>query len=66
MALHAAAAALASTTGGTTAITNGMTLLLSLVGQLIGAVVEDPILVVYYVAGFGGVALGLLRGLKNL
>lgn len=66
MALHAAVAALASTGGSSSAITNGMTILLGLVGQLVDKIVADPILVVYFVAGMAPIALGLLRGLKNM
>lgn len=66
MALHAAAAALASTGGSSSAITNGTSVLLELVKTLLAAVVADPILVVYFVAGMIPIALGVLSGLKRL
>ena len=68
MALHAAAAALATTGGasGSSAITNGVTLLLGIVGQVVDMVIEHPVLSIFFVAGMLPIALSAVSRLKNI
>ena len=67
MALHAAAAALATTgSTGSSAITNGVTLLLGIVGQIMDMVIEHPVLSIFFVAGMLPIALNAVSRLKNI
>lgn len=46
-------------------VTQGMTNLMGLVTSMLSAITSDPILVTYFVAGFAGIAIGILSRLKN-
>ncbi len=57
--------ALLSTTTGISWAADAMTSLMGMVTSMIGAIKEEPVLAVYFVAGFAGIAIGILSRLKR-
>lgn len=51
---------------GFTAVTTGVSNLMTVVGTVLNTITGEPILAALFAAGFVGIAIGIVRGLKSV